>query len=397
MIGHMYATAFNRRKLNPLTEYFEVTCVTWPLDGATLFGRPLADFEQADHEPRYELHRLPIFPQDQGHTRYFHRRLAEVLQARRYDVIFVDSEPWGFIRWQTWLLARMIQPEAVIGEFSWENIERQGLKGWLLSWVYRLAAQTHDFSISGNQACRKIMLRYGAKPETNRVAAQLGVETQEFRPADRQEKAQLRRNLSLPEKGFLIGFCGRLTDSKGLPELLASVKALRLILPEVNLQLAMLGHGDRQGDLEVMQKENAWLHLLPPRPHREVAAFMRCLDMFVLASKPVPSGPGLWEEQFGHVLIEAMAAGVPTLGSSSGAIPEVIGMEEAIFEHSNETALKNLMKRWLTDPQGLAALAKRQRQRTLDHYSHEALARTWAEFFLQRLALHSSATSEVTP
>jgi glycosyltransferase involved in cell wall biosynthesis len=297
MVGHMYATAFNRRKLNPLADYFDITCVTWPLEGATLLGRPLADFEQEDHTPRYELLRLPAWPSTKSITRYLHRGLIDLLRRRRFDVIFVDSEPWGLIRWQVWMLARFIQPHARLGEFSWENIERPGLKGRVLSLVYRLAMRTHDFSISGNQACRSIFIRYGAKPHTNLVAAQLGVESVEFRPADAAEKRALRRELGLPEPcGMLIGFCGRFIPEKGLRELLAAVTALREKHPARDLHLAMLGHGDLNAELAAFAEKNPWLHLLKPRPHREVAAFMRSLDLFVLPSKPVHSGPGLWEE-----------------------------------------------------------------------------------------------------
>ena len=387
MVGHMYATAFNRRKLNPLADYFDITCVTWPLEGATLLGRPLADFEQEDHTPRYELLRLPAWPSTKSITRYLHRGLVDLLRRRRFDVIFVDSEPWGLIRWQVWMLARFIQPHARLGEFSWENIERPGLKGRVLSLVYRLAMRTHDFSISGNQACRSIFIRYGAKPHTNLVAAQLGVESVEFRPADAAEKRALRRELGLPEPcGMLIGFCGRFIPEKGLRELLAAVTALREKHPARDLHLAMLGHGDLNAELAAFAEKNPWLHLLKPRPHREVAAFMRSLDLFVLPSKPVHSGPGLWEEQFGHVLIEAMAARVPTLGSSSGAIPEVIAMPDAVFTHSDTVSLTHTMDRWIADDTARDQLAAAQQQRTLENYSHEALARTWAEFFLRQLA-----------
>jgi glycosyltransferase involved in cell wall biosynthesis len=147
----------------------------------------------------------------------------------------------------------------------------------------------------------------------------------------------------------------------------------------------MLGHGDMSEKLVIYAASNPWLHVLKPRPHRDVAIFMRSLDLFVLASKPVSSGPDLWEEQFGHVLIEAMAAGVPTLGSSSGAIPEVIGMPEAIFAHSNLQSLITIMTRWLQNDHELRALADHQRQRTLSLYSHESLAQIWADFLLSQL------------
>jgi glycosyltransferase involved in cell wall biosynthesis len=385
MIGHMYATAFNRRKLNPLAAFFKITCVTWDLGSGTLFGRPLAEFEQEDHLPEYQLIRLPRWPRESTHTRYFHLFLKDVLTKQHFDLIFVDSEPWSFIRWQTWALARLIQPECLLGEFSWENIERPGLKGGVLSIIYRLAAKTHDFSISGNAACRKIFLKYGAKPETNLIAAQLGVESREFRSADSDEKVKLRCELELPTNAFLVGYCGRLTDSKGLPELILAAEHLRSCYPNKLIHLAMLGHGDMSEKLVIYAASNPWLHVLKPRPHRDVAIFMRSLDLFVLASKPVSSGPDLWEEQFGHVLIEAMAAGVPTLGSSSGAIPEVIGMPEAIFAHSNLQSLITIMTRWLQNDHELRALADHQRQRTLSLYSHESLAQIWADFLLSQL------------
>lgn len=389
MIGHMYATSFNRRKLNPLADDFDITCVTWPLEGE-LFGKQLAEFDQDDHSPRYELMRLPVWPSTRSITGYLHRGLAALLRRRCFDVILVDSEPWGLIRWQACVLARFIQPRALLGEFSWENIERPGLKGSVLSFVYRLATRTHHFSISGNQACRAIFLRYGANPDSNLVAAQLGVESKEFRPASADEKTTLRRNLGLPCKGFLVGFCGRFIDAKGLRELFVALTSMREKHPQRDIQLALLGHGELQGELSALAKENPWLHLLAPRPHREVAAFMRSLDLFVLPSKPVHAGPGLWEEQFGHVLIEAMAAGVPTLGSSSGAIPEVIAMPEAVFEHSDTVALTHTLDRWISDDIARAALAAAQHQRTLENFTHEALARTWSDFLLRRLEFHRS-------
>jgi len=258
----------------------------------------------------------------------------------------------------------------------------------VLSMIYRLAVRTHDFSISGNQACRAILLRHGASAETNLVAAQLGVESADFRPADKDEKAKLRVQFGLPPNVFLIGFCGRLTPAKGIRELLAAVAAVIDHFPQKNVHLALLGHGEMSAELTTLAAERHWLHLLAPRPHREVAGFMRCLDMFVLPSKPVHSGPGLWEEQFGHVLIEAMAARVPTLGSSSGAIPEVIAMPEAIFQHSDVESLIQMIERWLRDDSARDRLATSQYQHTLENYTHEALARTWGTFLLQRLEQH---------
>jgi len=137
--------------------------------------------------------------------------------------------------------------------------------------------------------------------------------------------------------------------------------------------------------LEAQASTRPWLHLLPPRLHGEIPDFLRCLDLFVLASQPVRSLKNCWEEQFGHVLIEAMVCGVATLGSNSGAIPEVIGMREAIFRHSDADALHQVLGGFVRDTMARLDLAKRQLERTRLLYSHEAVAQRWAEFIKQRL------------
>ncbi len=388
IVGHTYVTAFNRRKLDALTRTFAITCVTWPLDLHLHFGSPLTNFEADDDEAGYDLIRLPAGRHGAGATGYFHHGLSRVLRDRAFDIVLVDAEPWALIRWQVWLLTRCIQPRAMFGEFSWENVERAGLKGGILSQVYRLAARSHEFSISGNSAGREIFLRHGGNAEWNLVAAQIGVDSSEFCPATAGEKAVLRREMALPENGFLCGFCGRLTEAKGLRELVSAVESLREQQPGLDVQLVLMGEGEMNAELSAHAQGNRWLHLLPPRSHQGVAAFMRSLDLFVLPSKPQRSRRGVWEEQFGHVLIEAMAAGVATLGSTSGAIPEVIAMPEAVFPHSDAAALTRTMARWMLDDAGRATLSAAQRRRTLDHHTHEALACVWSQFLLHRLTSH---------
>jgi L-malate glycosyltransferase len=390
IIGHTYVTAFNRRKLTPLADTFDITCVTWPLDDQMHFGSPLADFEDDGHEAGYELIRLPMSPRGAAPTSYFHQGLSRLLHQRSFDIVLADAEPWALVRWQAWMLTRCIQPRALFGEFSWENVERPGFKGRILALVYRLAARSHDYSISGNAAGRGIFLRHGARPDTNLVAAQIGVEEADFCPATAAEKKALRREMALPENGFLCGFCGRLTAAKGLRELLTAIETLREKHPDRDVQLVVMGDGDMKGELTSHAARHRWLHVLPPRSHRGVASFMRCLDLFVLPSKPQHSSQGVWEEQFGHVLIEAMASGVATLGSNSGAIPEVIAMPEAAFPHSDSAALTRIIERWMLDDAGRGELSAAQRRRTLEHYTHEALARVWSSFLLQRLEAHHS-------
>ena len=77
-----------------------------------------------------------------------------------------------------------------------------------------------------------------------------------------------------------------------------------------------------------------------------------------------------------------MACGVTTLGSNSGAIPEVIGHATAIFPHSDAPSVADRLSSALNDP----TLAQSQLTRTRTLYTHDAVATRWATFITQQLA-----------
>lgn len=379
LIGHAYAALENRKKIQALAAYFDLTCVTSTLEEGIILGRPTSDFDNDSDATgrRYELVRL--WRTSQKATTFLYVGLTQIMRGRRFDVVLVENEPWAVICWQARMLTGLFQPGAQFGEFTWENVERPSWKGALLSLIYPAMTATTDFIIAGNQAAKALVLRHGARSGDVHVDAELGVDLENHLPAKDDARMELRRQLGLPVQETLVGYCGRLTREKGLHEVVEACERLG------DVHLVLLGAGPMKPWLEAQASTRPWLHLLPPRPHGEIPDFLRCLDLFVLASQPVRSLKNCWEEQFGHVLIEAMACGVATLGSDSGAIPEVIGMREAIFRHSDADALHQVLGRFVRDTMARLDLAKRQLERTRLLYSHEAVAQRWAEFIKQRL------------
>ena len=377
VVGPTYMFSVNRRKLQALAQHFKVTCATSRLPDAKLFGRPVQEYEETGAEEAFELHRFPEVPNSKKFTRVFYQGLGSLFRRHQFDFVLVESEPWAFLKWQVMLLTKRFQQHAVFGEFSWENVERPGLTGLILSLTYRLSSRLEDFCISGNYGSRRIFLKYGTPSSRNLVAAQLGVDTNLFRPASREERIEIRRGLGLPENAFIIGFCGRLTAEKGLSELAGATR--RLYDEDKGVLLALLGDGPLFAELV----SHGFATVLPGRPHSAIAPFMQALDLFVLPSKPLRGKGRVWEEQFGHVLIEAIACGVPTLGSDSGAIPEVLANPESIFPHSDADAIYQKLRQAVTSPDWLSQLASSQRKRVENVYSHEAVARTYAEFLMR--------------
>lgn len=376
LIGHTYAALENRKKVQALSAHFDLVCVTSVIEQHLVLGRSAADFDNDSDAPArgYQLVRLERRKRDA--TGFLYRGLAAVMRSRRFDVVLVENEPWALVCWQARVLKSLLQPQALFGEFTWENVERPGWKGALLAQIYRAMTATTDFIIAGNQAAAALVRRRGAPAEAVCVAPQLGVDLVTHCPAAGVEREALRKANRLPADAFIVGYCGRLIDEKGIRELVSACEDLG------DVHLALLGSGPLEPWIKQQARTRPWLHLLPSRPHFEIPAFLRCLDVFVLASKPVSSLRLCWEEQFGHVLIEAMACGVPTLGAASGAIPEVIGHAEAIFPPGDAQALAGRIRHARQN----AALAASQRGRTRQLYSHEAVAAQWAAFIQQQLA-----------
>ncbi|MDZ4406210.1 glycosyltransferase [Prosthecobacter sp.] len=376
LISHTYAALENRKKLQALAAHFDLVCVTSTIEQRVILGRPSSDFDNDSDAPTRSYQLIRLSRRGQRDTTFLYAGLAAVMRSRRFDVILVENEPWAVVCWQARFWKSVLQPHALFGEFTWENVERPGWKGFILARIYRCMTATTDFIIAGNQAATQLVQKRGARKENVIVAPQLGIDLVNHQPASRAERDELRKAQGLPSDTFIIGYCGRLTEEKGIRELFQACDDLG------SVHLALLGSGVLESWLKEQQKTRPWLHLLPPRPHFEIPAFLRCLDVFVLASKPVRTMTMCWEEQFGHVLIEAMACGVATLGSSSGAIPEVINHEEAIFPHGDAQALAGCIRRVMNG----ASMAHSQLEHTRTHYTHGAVAADWAGFIHQKIA-----------
>jgi glycosyltransferase involved in cell wall biosynthesis len=102
------------------------------------------------------------------------------------------------------------------------------------------------------------------------------------------------------------------------------------------------------------------------------------MDVLVLPSRTVP---GKWKEQFGHVLIEAMSMGVPVVGSSSGAIPDVIGRDDLIFTEDQSDDLAEILEKLLVDQVYRAEVARYGLARIEQLYTNEALVRQLLPLF----------------
>ena len=141
-----------------------------------------------------------------------------------------------------------------------------------------------------------------------------GVDTSRFRPvADRLE---VRRRLGLAEEGLVLLTVRRLSPRMGLEGLLRAMTTVEHERQDVSLLIG--GNGDMRGHLEQLIGELGLqrTRLLGYIADEDLPAYYQASDLFIM--------PSLSLEGFGLSTLEALACGVPVLGTPVGGTPEVL-------------------------------------------------------------------------
>jgi glycosyltransferase involved in cell wall biosynthesis len=101
------------------------------------------------------------------------------------------------------------------------------------------------------------------------------------------------------------------------------------------------------------------------------------MDLLCAPSQTMPN----WREQFGRMLSESFACGLPVIGSDSGEIPYVIGEAGLVVGEKDEPGWRQAIERLLTDPPRRAELGRLGRERACSCYAWPVVARQYLQFF----------------
>ncbi len=188
-----------------------------------------------------------------------------------------------------------------------------------------------------------------------------GVCVERFAPGE----SGVRGELGISPHALVVGFVGRLTCDKGVPELIDAFDAILKAEPEARLLL--VGWFDASEDaLSARLRERIENH---PRILRtgfvaDTAPYYRAMDVMVLPS---------WREGFPNVVLEAAATGIPvistvTTGSRDSVVPDVTGL---LIPPGAPDALSEAVLKLLHDPQSRRRMGEAARAWIMQHYAHE--------------------------
>jgi glycosyltransferase involved in cell wall biosynthesis len=160
-------------------------------------------------------------------------------------------------------------------------------------------------------------------------------------PADRRF---VKHNFVLPPQQqpelaaeSLVAFVGRLDAAKGAPFLMQAWDAFRIRRPRSPLRLVMVGGGNLSREVARWAAGRPTVTLAGHVSRGEASRIMARSRAVVV--------PSQWEEPFGMVAVEAMAAGTAPVASAHGAFPELVtpGSDGALFPPTDIDALVEIL------------------------------------------------------
>jgi glycosyltransferase involved in cell wall biosynthesis len=375
VVGHSYVKAIAQRK------YVEMKSQCEELELRILTPRSIPHFSmrcEREHAPGLSSEEVIDIREFFGHSHMSYVldpfRFAKALREFQPDRVHIEEDPYSAVGVETVFLTGVVCPSAKISFFIWDNLARvpRFPLGFIKRVLNRYSLRKAELVVCGNKDGELLLREKKGYRGRTAVLPQLGLDPNDY---VKKQTNSIRNELAIPPDLPLIGFAGRLIPEKGVTLLLEALYRLK----NIGWRVLILGSGPLE--IEINGK---WHGLLAERlvyqkavPHADVPAYMCALDIFVLPSYTTKA----WKEQFGLVLAQAMLANVPCIGSSSGAIPDVIGPGGLVFKEKDIDDLAQTLERILVDLDLRKLLAENARRFALENYTHAAVAKAYLREF----------------
>ena len=260
------------------------------------------------------------------------------LNQRKFDLIYVNHEPYAISTAQVcW--ANLQSVKLPFGFHSCQNIYKKYPIPFL--WLERMVYQSSSFAFPITQTVERVLRQKGFIGEAG--LCPFPFDPNLYHPLPESERQEL-----IPRAAgeVIIGYVGRMVEQKGLQTLIEALARL----PRSGWKLVVIGTGPYESRFD----ELVSMHGLTNRvirlgyvAHEVTPRYLGAMDILVLPSETRPN----WKEQFGRVVIEAMACGSCVVGSDSGEIPTLIQASGGgcVFPEANPTALADVIQQMIAD------------------------------------------------
>lgn len=152
------------------------------------------------------------------------------------------------------------------------------------------------------------------------------------------EKAEIRKSLNLTEDDFVVIYCGRIVEVKGIKPLIESVLQL-----DKKIKLVIIGSPNFTANKQTKYLEDV-ISLVNNNSDRiKFTGYIQNKDLYkYYQMADLQVVPSIWEEAAGLVVIEGMLCGLPQIITKSGGMPEYVDEKSSIIVDKNNNLVNNL-------------------------------------------------------
>jgi len=364
-IGHSYSVGVNRRLAHELalTGDWDVTAAA-PARFHGDFGWHVLESQPGE---RCTLAPLPAYFTRPVHLMLYGRPLFELLR-QPWDLVHCWEEPYVAAAAEV-AFATPARVPLVFATF--QNIAKRYPPPF--NWIERRTLDRADGCVAFGRTVYDVLTGRGF-PRTRTRIIPPGVDTARFAP-NPDARAAVRASLGWQDDVPVVGFLGRFVPEKGVRTLVESLDHVA-----VPWRALLVGAGPLEGDLRAWARRyGGRVAINTEVRHEDVPRWLNAMDVLAAPSVSTPT----WREQFGRMLIEAFACGVPVVASDSGEIPHVVGDYGMIVAEQDTAAWTQALQRVLGDTALRRDLSERGRRRAVSAYDWPVVARQHADFFGQ--------------
>ena len=324
------------------------------------------------------------------------RKVNHILKSGKIDLVHIHNPLVGFLAIlhpQLWKV-----PKVCHFHSSWydeEKINQIGTETSKIPWRLQIQLQLiRLMEWVGYAVSRRILflseysknrfLKYYPFTPPKLCVIPGGVDIEEFRPPNSAEEvSSIREQLKLSAEIPLLLTVRRLEQRMGLENLIRAAGILHRQSPDLKFQMVFTGKGSLKERLEQLILEQGVSHcvrLVGLVPRETLPLYFRCADLFVL--------PTIAIEGFGLVTAEAMASGLPVMGTPIGATVEILKQvdERLLFNDTSPEALAEGIETFLRDPETFKKMRSKCRGIAEDQYSWEMAVKKIEQEFIKALA-----------
>jgi len=381
VVSHSCSTPINQQiyaEVEQLTGW-QITLVV-PSNWKTEYGKTMG----GERWPAFkgQIIAVPVWRSGNVILHAYKTSFSRLLHAASPDAIYVNHEPYAVATAQVYLANR--NAKKPIGFYSCQNISKRYPPPF--RWTEAMVMRRSSFFFPISIDVETVFRNKGYAGSS--AVLPLGVDLAVYHP--RTQGSELRARLARDGE-VLIGFVGRIVREKGLSTLVKALAEVR----DLPWRLVLVGSGPYAGPFDAEAAELGLSDRITHAgyiPHEQAPEYLSAFDMLVLPSETQPN----WKEQFGRVVIEAMACGTPVLGSNSGEIPNLIADTGGglVFKERDPRDLAAQLAALIRNPAVRAELAAKGRLAVEDRYSLPAIARKFATT-VERAVSRQTGTDDI--